>query len=148
LTVFDRLTFLTFLVIRVTNMGQIILLPLPKEGMPWIFPPGKIRRLRSGANPRSWVPEASMQTPRPPKPPRAKRSPLCVQYVGTLGGCRLWRCCCKVYDSVCHAEGCGLLFAKDCDHRSSLSPLWPLGTKILSEAFGVNQSDSCLCLIR
>jgi hypothetical protein len=28
----------------------------------------KIRRLRSGANPRSWVPEASTQTPRPPKP--------------------------------------------------------------------------------
>jgi hypothetical protein len=29
---------------------------------------GKIRRLRSGANPLSWVPEARMQTPRPPKP--------------------------------------------------------------------------------
>jgi hypothetical protein len=28
----------------------------------------KIRRLRSGANPRSWVPEASTQTPRPPNP--------------------------------------------------------------------------------
>jgi hypothetical protein len=40
----------------------------PKEGMQWIFPAGKIRRLRSGANPRSWVPEASMLTPRPPKP--------------------------------------------------------------------------------
>jgi hypothetical protein len=39
-----------------------------KDGMLWIFPAGKIRRLRSGANPRSWVPEASMQTPRPPKP--------------------------------------------------------------------------------
>jgi hypothetical protein len=60
--------FLTFLVVRVINMGQIILLPLPKEGMLWIFPAGKIRRLRSGANPRYWVPEASMQTPRPPKP--------------------------------------------------------------------------------
>jgi hypothetical protein len=34
----------------------------------WIFPWWKIRRLRSGANPRSWVPEASTQTPRPPKP--------------------------------------------------------------------------------
>jgi hypothetical protein len=40
----------------------------PKEGMRWIFPAGKIRRLRSGANPRSWVPEASMLTTRPPKP--------------------------------------------------------------------------------
>jgi hypothetical protein len=67
---FDR--FLPFwpLVVRVTNMGQIILLPLPKAGMLWIFPAGKIRRLRSGANPRSWVPEASMLTTRPPKPPR------------------------------------------------------------------------------
>jgi hypothetical protein len=36
--------------------------------MLWIFPAVKIRRLRSGANPRSWVPEASMQTPRPPNP--------------------------------------------------------------------------------
>jgi hypothetical protein len=35
--------------------------------MLWIFPARKIRRLRSGANPRSWVPEASMLTPRPPK---------------------------------------------------------------------------------
>jgi hypothetical protein len=34
----------------------------------WIFPFRKIRRLWSGANPRSWVPEASTQTPRPPKP--------------------------------------------------------------------------------
>jgi hypothetical protein len=40
----------------------------PKEGRLWIFPPGKIRRLRSGANPRSWVPEASMLNIRPPKP--------------------------------------------------------------------------------
>jgi hypothetical protein len=38
-----------------------------QEGMLWIFPAGKIRRLRSGANPRSWVPEASMLTTRPPK---------------------------------------------------------------------------------
>jgi hypothetical protein len=56
------------LVVQVTNMGQIILLPLRKEVMLWIFPAGKIRRLRSGANPRSWVPEASMLTPRSPKP--------------------------------------------------------------------------------
>jgi hypothetical protein len=72
-TIVDRFwpfwTFFYLLVIRVTNMGQIILLPLPKEGMLWIFPAGKIQRLRSWANPRSWVPEASMQTPRPPKPP-------------------------------------------------------------------------------
>jgi hypothetical protein len=36
--------------------------------MLWIFPAGKIRRLRSGANPRTWVPKASMLTTRPPKP--------------------------------------------------------------------------------
>jgi hypothetical protein len=36
--------------------------------MLWIFPAGKIRRLQSGANSRSWVPEAGMLTPRPPKP--------------------------------------------------------------------------------
>jgi hypothetical protein len=41
---------------------------LPKEGMLRIFSPEKIRRLRPGANPRSWVPEASMLTTRPPKP--------------------------------------------------------------------------------
>jgi hypothetical protein len=40
----------------------------PKEGMLWIFPAGKIRRLRSGANLRTWVPEASMLTTRPSKP--------------------------------------------------------------------------------
>jgi hypothetical protein len=67
-TIVDRFDLFDLLVVRVTNMGQNILLPLPKEGMLWIFPAGKIRRLRSGANPRSWVPEASTQTTRPPKP--------------------------------------------------------------------------------
>jgi hypothetical protein len=38
---------------------------LPKEGMLWIF---STRKIRSGANPRSWVPEASMLTTSPPKP--------------------------------------------------------------------------------
>jgi hypothetical protein len=78
-TIVDRFwPFFYLLVIRVTNMGQIILLSLPKEGMLWIFPAGKIQRLRSGANPRSWVPEASMETPRPPKPPNRSRDlPIC-----------------------------------------------------------------------
>jgi hypothetical protein len=31
---------------------------LPKEGVMRIFPPLKIRRLRPGLNPRTWVPEA------------------------------------------------------------------------------------------
>jgi hypothetical protein len=41
---------------------------LPKEGVLRIFLPLKIRRLRPGFNPRTWVPEASTLTPRPPKP--------------------------------------------------------------------------------
>jgi hypothetical protein len=41
---------------------------LPKEGVLRIFPSLKIRRLRPGLNPRTWVPEASTLTPRPPKP--------------------------------------------------------------------------------
>jgi hypothetical protein len=65
---FDRFDLSDLLVIRVTNMGQIIFTS-PSEGRHAVnFPSRKIRRLRSGANPRSCVPEASMQTPRPPKP--------------------------------------------------------------------------------
>jgi hypothetical protein len=41
---------------------------LPKEGVLRIFRPLKIRRLRWGLNPRTWVPEASTLTSRPPKP--------------------------------------------------------------------------------
>jgi hypothetical protein len=40
---------------------------LLKEGALRIFPPLKIRRLRPGLNPRTWVPEASTLNPRPPK---------------------------------------------------------------------------------
>jgi hypothetical protein len=40
---------------------------LPKEGMPRIFTPEKIRWLRPGLNSRTRVPEASMLTTRPPK---------------------------------------------------------------------------------
>jgi hypothetical protein len=39
----------------------------PKEGMLRIFSPRKIRRLRPGLNPRTWVAEANMLTIRPPK---------------------------------------------------------------------------------
>jgi hypothetical protein len=41
---------------------------LPKEGVLRIFLSLKIRRLRPGLNPRTWVPEASTLTPRPPNP--------------------------------------------------------------------------------
>jgi hypothetical protein len=40
----------------------------PKEGMLRIFSPRKLRRLRLGLSPRTWVPEASMLATRPPKP--------------------------------------------------------------------------------
>jgi hypothetical protein len=42
----------------------------PKEGMLRSFVARKIRRLLSSLNPRTWVPEASMLTTRPLKPPR------------------------------------------------------------------------------
>jgi hypothetical protein len=41
---------------------------LPKESVLRILPPLKIRLLRPDLNPRTWVPEASTPTPRPPKP--------------------------------------------------------------------------------
>jgi hypothetical protein len=44
---------------------------LPKEGVLRIFLALKIRRLRPGLNPRTWVPEASTLTPRSPKPLRS-----------------------------------------------------------------------------
>jgi hypothetical protein len=44
-----------------------------------IFTPDKFRWLRPGLNPRTWVPEASMHTTRPPKPLR------CVFMVMTTG---------------------------------------------------------------
>jgi hypothetical protein len=40
----------------------------PKEDALRIVFAGKIRRLRLGLNPRTWVPEASTLTSRPPKP--------------------------------------------------------------------------------
>jgi hypothetical protein len=41
---------------------------IASEGMLWIFFARKIQRFRPGSTPRSWVPEASMLTTRPPKP--------------------------------------------------------------------------------
>jgi hypothetical protein len=41
---------------------------LPKEGALRIFSPWKIRRLRPGLNPQTWVPKVSALTPKPPKP--------------------------------------------------------------------------------
>jgi hypothetical protein len=39
----------------------------PKEGTLWIFSPWKIRQLRPGSNPRTWVTDASVLPPWPPK---------------------------------------------------------------------------------
>jgi hypothetical protein len=50
------------------DKGQIILLPLRRKGKT-----GKVRRFRSGANPRSRVPDAGMKTPRLSKPPKPRR---------------------------------------------------------------------------
>jgi hypothetical protein len=58
----------SYLVLHCSGIGLSIVVCVVPYCMLWIFPSGKIRRLRSGANPRSWVPEARMQTPRPPKP--------------------------------------------------------------------------------
>jgi hypothetical protein len=61
-------------------MGQIILLPLRRKARCGFFPAGKIRRLRSGANPRSWVPEAGMLTTRPAKSQLYPYAVLCLIY--------------------------------------------------------------------
>jgi hypothetical protein len=53
---------------------------------------------------------------------RAVRIPSCVQYIGTLGGCGLQGGWYQVYDSVCHAEGFGLLLAKGCDPIAAPTP--------------------------
>jgi hypothetical protein len=60
---------------QIYDMGQTALLPLspPKEGMLRIFTPEKIRWLWPGSNPRSWVPEASTLTTRPPKAAQHRR---------------------------------------------------------------------------
>jgi hypothetical protein len=50
---------------QICDMGQTALLPFRKKACWGIFRP-----LRPGANPRSWVPEASMLTTRRPKPLR------------------------------------------------------------------------------
>ena len=51
----------------------------PKEGVLRIFSPLKIQELRPGLNPRTWVPKASTQTPRPPKPLRLSQKNSCTK---------------------------------------------------------------------
>jgi len=44
---------------QICDMGQTALLPLRRKACWGFFSPLKIRRLRSGLNPRTWVPKAS-----------------------------------------------------------------------------------------
>jgi hypothetical protein len=53
---------------QICDMGPTALLPFRRKACLRIFPLLKIRRLRPGLNPRTWVPEASTLAPRPPKP--------------------------------------------------------------------------------
>jgi hypothetical protein len=53
---------------QICDMGPTALLPFQRKACLRIFPLLKIRWLRPGLNPRTWVPEASTLTPRPPKP--------------------------------------------------------------------------------
>jgi hypothetical protein len=52
---------------RICDMGQTALLPFRRKACWEFFSPEKIGRLRPGANPQSWVPEASMLSTIPPK---------------------------------------------------------------------------------
>jgi hypothetical protein len=52
---------------------------------------------------------------------RTIKIPVCVQYIFILGRCKLRGGCCKIYDSVFPAEGCGLFLAKNCDRITSLT---------------------------
>jgi hypothetical protein len=56
----------SFYMPQICDMGQTALLPLRSHAVDFFA--WKIRRLFPGSNPRSWVPEASMLTTRPPKP--------------------------------------------------------------------------------
>jgi hypothetical protein len=69
----------------------------PKEGMLWNFLPWKFRRLRPGSKPRTWVPEASMLTTRPPKPKCALKCVLkCLSVLWSV----CWSVCLSVLWSV------------------------------------------------
>jgi hypothetical protein len=51
----------------ICDMGQMALLPFWRKVCWGFFSPWKIRWLRPGLNPRTWVPEAITLTTRPPK---------------------------------------------------------------------------------
>src|SRR5215510_3528669 len=51
---------------QICDMGPTALLPSRRKACVGFFSPEKIRRLRPSLNPRSWVPEGSTLTTRPP----------------------------------------------------------------------------------
>jgi hypothetical protein len=57
-----------FYMAQICDMGPTALLPFRRKACWGFFRPLKIRRLRPGLNPPTWVPETSTLTPRPPKP--------------------------------------------------------------------------------
>ena len=57
-----------FYMLQIYDMGPTAFTSPPKEGVLRIFSPLKIRQLRPGFNPRTWVLKASKLPPRPPKP--------------------------------------------------------------------------------
>jgi hypothetical protein len=57
--------FLPYLVPHCPGIGLSIVVCVVSYCMLWIFSAGKIRRLRSGANPRCWVPEEIRSPDRP-----------------------------------------------------------------------------------
>ena len=56
---FHAYTFGFFYKLQICDMGQTALLPFRRKACSGFFSPWKIRRLRPGLNPRTWVPKAS-----------------------------------------------------------------------------------------
>jgi hypothetical protein len=71
------------------DMGQILSLPLRRKAGRGFFRCQIIQRLRSGLNPRTRVPEASMLTTRPPKPSRYYHKYTYIFTQSTLYNCEI-----------------------------------------------------------
>jgi hypothetical protein len=83
---------------QICDMGTTTLLPFRRKAWLRIFPPLKIRRLRPGLKPRTWVTEASTLTLRPPKPLSSVSYgfPFFRKYRNVAFGLVL--CVCKLYE--------------------------------------------------
>jgi hypothetical protein len=127
---------------------------LPKEGVLRNFPPLKIRRLRPGLNPRTWVPEASTLTPRPPKP-------LNIDFIKWMYKCRVYLFKIKnrrlfvFYEAVpkCGCVSCLLLWPRVAAvflirYRGTFCPdpgkfIW---TSVLSAMYTLSQTERFCCV--